>query len=143
AVIGDRLPDEPLDIVLRRVSLGRRELVAARDWVGGLRRRRRAAGPRTATAEGMLAASGRVRIGVARAAIRAPIEPDGGVPPVAGPRSATNATPSPIKAPPSSTPMPSAAPAVAPSEPPQEPSAATAPDTIGRLREAKRRARGR
>ncbi len=134
----------PLDIVLRRMSLGRRELVAVRGWVGGLGRRRRAAGPRTATAEGMLAASGRIRVGAARAAIRAPIEPDGGVAEVAGPRSATTSTPSPNKAPPSSTPTPtptpSAAPAAAPSESPKEPSAGTAPDTIGRLREAKRRA---
>ena len=39
----------PLDIALRRMSLGRRELVAARGWVGGIGRRRRgdrAADPR-------------------------------------------------------------------------------------------------
>ena len=46
----------PLDIALRRVSIGRRELAAARGWVGGSRRRRGAAAPRTATGEGLLAA---------------------------------------------------------------------------------------
>ncbi len=66
----------PLDIALRRMSLGRRELVAARGWVGGIGRRRRAAAPRTATAEGMLAASGRARTSESRAALRsAPTEP--------------------------------------------------------------------
>ena len=64
----------PLDIALRRMSLGRRELAAARGWVGGIGRRRRAAGPRTATAEGLLAASERVRTGGTRAALRAPAE---------------------------------------------------------------------
>src|SRR6185503_17456787 len=58
----------PLDIALRRMSLGRRELVVARDWVTGIGRRRRAAAPRTATAEGLLAASERVRTGGTRAA---------------------------------------------------------------------------
>ena len=68
----------PLDIALRRMSLGRRELAAARGWVGGIGRRRRAAGPRTATAEGLLAASERVRTGGTRAAMRAPADPRAG-----------------------------------------------------------------
>src|SRR6185503_880952 len=61
----------PLDIALRRMSLGRRELAGARGWVRGIGRRRRAAGPRTATAEGLLAASGRGSASDARAAMRA------------------------------------------------------------------------
>ena len=61
----------PLDIALRRMSLGRREMAAAGGWVRGIGRRRRAAGPRSATAEGLLAASERVRTSGARAAMRA------------------------------------------------------------------------
>jgi Uncharacterized membrane protein len=53
----------PLDIALRRMSLGRRELVSARDWVMGIGRRRRATAPRTATGASLLAARGRAEIG--------------------------------------------------------------------------------
>ena len=50
----------PLDIALRRMSLrAARAGGGSRRGSGGIGRRRRAAGPRTATAEGMLAASGR------------------------------------------------------------------------------------
>src|SRR3954471_8524892 len=48
----------PLDIALRRVSVGRRELAGARRWVGSLGRSRRVA-TRTTTSESMLAATGR------------------------------------------------------------------------------------
>jgi uncharacterized membrane protein len=48
----------PLDIALRRVSIGRRELAAARRRVATLGRNRRVA-TRTATSESMLAATGR------------------------------------------------------------------------------------
>ncbi|NJD30219.1 MAG: VWA domain-containing protein, partial [Chloroflexi bacterium] len=58
----------PLDIALRRVSLGRRELVDARAWVGRAWRGRRAAAPRAAAAEGMLAARERAGGAAARAA---------------------------------------------------------------------------
>ena len=68
----------PLDIALRRMSLGRRDLAAARGWVTGLRARRRAAAPRTATSEVMLAASGRVRSSETRAALRAAAEATAG-----------------------------------------------------------------
>jgi uncharacterized membrane protein len=121
----------PLDIALRRLSLGRREFAATRGWVGGIGRRRRAAGPRTATAEGMLAASGRVRTGGARAAMRAaPAEGDATTAPALAPASplVTVAPPPPTASTPSGT-------------PPGAPSAGT--DTMARLRDAKRRARDR
>ena len=75
----------PLDVALRRVSLGRRELVDARGWVGRRCGRRRAAAPRTAAAEGMLAARerGRGQRGASRAAAR-PGGRRGGGPPPAG-----------------------------------------------------------
>ena len=95
----------PLDIALRRMSLGRRELAAARGWVGGIGRRRRAAGPRTATAEGMLAASERVRTGRTRAALRAPAE----APPAVANASAATAAPPPAAPPANPTPTPAAA----------------------------------
>ena len=83
----------PLDIALRRMSLGRREVAAARGWVRGIGRRRRAAGPRTATAEGLLAASSRARTSDARAAMRTPpaassepVAPEAATPPSPGPR---------------------------------------------------------
>ena len=150
----------PLDIALRRLSLGRRDLAAARGWVRGYRRRRRAAAPRTATAEGMLAASGRVRIGEARAALRAtPVEDDIATP-------LTGAAPTGLDAPAAATvdpgmagPVPARTP-VGPAQAPSSPTPSTgsgsstpsgspsgAPpesaDTMARLREAKRRARER
>src|SRR6185295_16942479 len=59
----------PIDIALRRMSLGRRELVAARRWVADIGRRRRATGRRTATGESMLAARERAGSSEARAAL--------------------------------------------------------------------------
>ena len=123
----------PLDIALRRMSLGRRELLAARGWVSGIGRRRRAAGPRTATATGMLAASSRVRSSEARAAIRT--VPDG----PAG-RPTPDAKP---PMPPTDPPVPPTDPPVPPTDPPVPPDVPATPDTLARLREAKRRARDR
>ena len=101
----------PLDIALRRMSLGRREVAAARGWVRGIGRRRRAAGPRTATAEGLLAASGRARTSDARAAMRTapaassePVAPEAATPPSPGapptPASAAAVATRPTPAPP-------------------------------------------
>ena len=64
----------PLDIALRRVSIGRRELTAARGWVTGAGRRRKTVAPRPAVAEGLLAARDRASSTGARNALRA--EPD-------------------------------------------------------------------
>jgi uncharacterized membrane protein len=142
----------PLDVALRRVSLGRRELADARGWFGRRWRSRGAAAPRTATSEGMLAARERAAGGAARAALlRTPgegsatgpsakpgIEP----PPIrsagTGPAPAAPTTPAdrPVGAADAAAPsQPTAARASSP-QPPEE------MDTLARLREAKRRARG-
>jgi hypothetical protein len=67
----------PLDIALRRVSIGRREMVAARSWVTGWRGRRRAPAARTATGAGLFAARERASSMEARAAMRRTDEPAG------------------------------------------------------------------
>jgi hypothetical protein len=155
----------PLDIALRRVSVGRRELVGARHWVtnGGWRRRRVA--PRPVEISGMLAARDRASGSAARAAMirgdsaaaapvpvtttagpaRAPTSRAG----VDGPAAAAVRTPSPTQgserqpaaaAGPSSAPPRPATPPAAPAA--ESPKPAEPADTLARLREAKRRARG-
>src|SRR6185436_3443631 len=59
----------PLDIALRRVSIGRRELADARASVVRRIRSRGRAAPRTAAAEGMLAVRERAGGAAARAAL--------------------------------------------------------------------------
>jgi len=151
----------PLDIALRRMSLGRRELVAARGWIRGTGRRRRMAAPRGATATGLLAASDRVRSNEARAAIRSAPTSSWSADTVASPRLMADPTPSasPSPSPSATSPSPSPAPSVTSPAPPvtspapsvtspapsvtsPAPAEAT-PDTIARLHEAKRRARDR
>jgi uncharacterized membrane protein/Mg-chelatase subunit ChlD len=132
----------PLDIALRRVSVGRRELADARASVARRWRLRRAAAPRTAAAEGMLAARERAAGGAARAALlRRPEEAAATSATVtAGPATAPAAPVAEIKVAPA---PPAASRAAAPREP--NPAAAAEPaemDTLARLREAKRRARG-
>lgn len=118
----------PLDVALRRVSLGRREIADARAWVGRRWRLRGAAAPRTAASEGMLAARERASGSAARAALlRKPGE---------------GSEPRPTSAGPAST-MPASTPSSAPSPAAAKPSTEAEPaDTLARLREAKRRARG-
>jgi uncharacterized membrane protein/Mg-chelatase subunit ChlD len=130
----------PVDIALRRVSVGRRELAAARAWVRGLPRRRRATAARTATGESLLATRARATSAVTRAALRQPAElPAADAAPVAP--IVTPAAPTPPTAAPS--------PARAASRAPTPPAGAVAPapesggDTLARLRDAKRRARER
>jgi uncharacterized membrane protein len=118
----------PLDIALRRVSLGRRELVDARAWVGRTWRGRRAAAPRTAAAEGMLAARERAGGGAARAALLKEVA-DGETPSAAEAHDTPPATPAAASSE-SSIPHPTT------------PAAEAQADTMARLREAKRRARG-
>lgn len=123
----------PLDIALRRVSIGRREFAAAGAWVRGIGGRRRRVAARTATGAGLLAARDRAASTEARAALRA--ESAGDPEPIAPVlTSAPAAPPGPASAPPTVS-APPAAPAPSP--------AAAAPDTLARLREAKRRARER
>jgi hypothetical protein len=138
----------PLDIAFRRVSVGRRELAAARGWVTGAGRRRKDVAPRPAVSEGLLAARNRASSSGARSALRA--EPEA-APSVATTATATAASP-PAKANPtksSQAPAPSPAPAATEAPPPPKadpkpvPPASASSDTLARLRDAKRRARER
>jgi len=135
----------PLDIALRRVSLGRRELADGRAWLGRAWRRRAATAARSATAAGMLAARDRAAGAGARAALMRPPED---APATIATADATAATagnpvlpaarpdepgPPPVPGPESKTEIEVAPPANrAPGD----------SDTMARLREAKRRARG-
>jgi hypothetical protein len=134
----------PLDIALRRVSIGRRDFAAAGAWVRALPRRRRATAARNAAGEGLLAARSRATSAEARAAMRRAADPTPAIssqpPPILAPTPAKPAVqpPEPPKPPaqqPAQTPAP---PSPAPAQDPAE----TA-DTLSRLREAKRRARER
>jgi hypothetical protein len=129
----------PLDIALRRVSIGRRELADARGWLARRWRLRGAAAPRTPAAEGMLAARERAAGGAARAALVRRADEQ-----VAGSATTPSATEvRPIRAAAGAPPIP-ANPAAAAAGPPAAPAASKPEemDTLARLREAKRRARG-
>ena len=140
----------PLDIALRRVSVGRRELADARRWLSGGWRRTMA--PRTTEVAGMLAARHRASGSVARAALLreddAPVDaprqvgpPARPAAPAAGPAPASLGSPAPSAPPPPSAPAKGSVPATA-----SAPDASTVPDdgdTLSRLRDAKRRARER
>ncbi len=143
----------PLDIALRRVSVGRRELADARRWLGGGWRRRAAVAPRPVEVAGMLAARDRAAGSSARAAMlrgdvasgEAAASPGVAAP---GPAAAV-ATPAPVSrdARSTATPAPPQPPSTPPAGTPASPPPASTPaddpgDTISRLREAKRRARG-
>jgi hypothetical protein len=135
----------PLDIALRRVSLGRRELADGRAWIGRAWRRRGATAPRSAAATGMLAARDRAAGAAARAALmRAPEEaPSTGVPletPAApAGKLAASSDRSPETGPP---PPPDPEPKAQVDAAPPANRAPGDSDTMARLREAKRRARG-
>jgi Ca-activated chloride channel family protein len=136
----------PLDIALRRVSIGRRDFAAAGAWVRDLPRRRRATAARTATGESLLAARSRATSVEARAAIRKAVEPEPAVgapstrlaPGRARPADQSPALPAPQPAPPASV-----EPAQAPAQAAPAQAAAESTDTLSRLRDAKRRARER
>jgi uncharacterized membrane protein len=139
----------PLDIALRRVSIGRRELADARRWVAGGWRRRAAVAPRPAEVAGMLAARDRAAGSSARAAIlRGDVAADNERP-TATPLPLTDEAPAPARAAvapaPAPTP-PATAPTPAPAGATPAPAAPSVADDSGdaltRLREAKRRARG-
>jgi Ca-activated chloride channel homolog len=137
----------PLDVALRRVSIGRRELGDGRRWVRERVRGRRTAA-RTSQVEGMLAARERTsgaRAAIVRKAADARVE----APAQGGPAAKPAASPMPARpvdaAPPASTP-PAAPPATggpsAPAGPGPAATAASADETLARLRAAKRRTRG-
>ncbi|HEX7472068.1 MAG TPA: VWA domain-containing protein [Candidatus Limnocylindrales bacterium] len=135
----------PIDVALRRVSVGRRELVSARAWVRGLPARRRRAAPRTADVEVLIDARKRTTGTAARAAMRdasvAERETSGS--PATGIAPTERAAP---LAPPAASPVP---PVRAPDTPrgaaldPDTSRPPTADETMTRLREAKRRTRDR
>jgi uncharacterized membrane protein len=130
----------PLDIALRRVSIGRREFAAAGAWVRGIGRRRGRVAARTSASEGMLAARERATSTATRAAMRT--EPTGPVAAAAEP--ATSAAPV-VAAPATRPPAPpqDVPPAGMPKDDHPAPTAPEAADTMARLRDAKRRARER
>ncbi|HJP89785.1 MAG TPA: VWA domain-containing protein [Candidatus Limnocylindrales bacterium] len=132
----------PLDVALRRVSLGRRELRDARAWAGRRWRGRGAAAPRTAANEGILASRERAAGSAARAALlRKPEESKTTGPSMVAATEVREIRPA------GSGPAPKPAEAK-PAEPQGSPAAPAAStdidptDTMARLREAKRRARG-
>ncbi|HEX5823760.1 MAG TPA: VWA domain-containing protein [Candidatus Limnocylindrales bacterium] len=123
----------PLDIALRRVSVGRRELADARRWLGG--GWRRTVAPRSTEVAGMLAARDRAAGSASRAALMRDDE-------------APAATPAPRPTASSTRPVTTPSVAPAPPGPATAPLPTTAPpiddgDTLSRLRDAKRRARER
>jgi uncharacterized membrane protein/Mg-chelatase subunit ChlD len=144
----------PLDIALRRVSVGRREFADARRWLAGGWRRRRVS-PRPVEVAGMLAARDRAAGSAARAAMlrgdvasggeaAARSSPVGASPPVSA--AATKATAErPAGRSRAAAPLAPPKPAAS-APPPSIPAAASATDepsdTLTRLREAKRRKRG-
>jgi hypothetical protein len=129
----------PLDVFLRRVQVSRRDLATAGAWLRAIPGRRRQVAARPAPVEGMLAARDRAGGEAARAALRretgageaATVE---GEPEVASSASHTPATARTAPPPPS--------PPGAPATPGATSAAANEPpDTLARLRDAKRRAR--
>jgi hypothetical protein len=140
----------PLDIALRRVSIGRREFAAAGAWVREIPRRRGSTAPRTATGEGLFAARERASGAPSRAALRtSPAEPSATTeaPATAAVLEPARSADPTTKAPANAPSAPPAAPApIAPAPAPAQaaaPAAADATDTMARLRDAKRRARER
>ena len=149
----------PLDVALRRVSVGRRELADARAWVGRVRLRRGAAAPRSVEAQGMLSARERAGGESVRGALRKDATGVAGLQGPAGPAPAApgSAAPGPTPQRTAARPVPAPVPptkaqestARSPSKPaspesgPSAPETGEASDTIARLREAKKRARGR
>jgi uncharacterized membrane protein/uncharacterized protein YegL len=134
----------PLDIALRRVSIGRRELADARRSVTDRIRGRRVA-PRSVTSESMLAARGRAGSAGARSAILR--EAASAIEPVAPPAEATSpdtqvaAPGSAAVAPPPGPAAPLPPPHSGAAPPPPPPAPASTDDTLARLRDAKRRTR--
>jgi uncharacterized membrane protein len=157
----------PLDVAIRRVSVGRQELALARAWAGGRWRARRGVAGRTAPVGGMLAAKDRAAGSRSRAAlVRRDGDAEAGVealasrslregsPPAASSATTDAAAPAPVAQAATSEPATSepgtSAPAASPRPATTEPPATTLrhvadtpDDTMARLREARDRARRR
>jgi Ca-activated chloride channel family protein len=149
----------PLDIALRRVSVGRRELGDARRWLSG--GWRRSVAPRTMEVAGMLAARDRAAGTAARAALlrgddtgkggagalrttAGQVRPTtaGPVPTTAGPAPAPARTGTAERSASADSPSAQSEPS-APIAAPPPPAPPDDGDTLSRLRDAKRRARER
>jgi hypothetical protein len=122
----------PLDIALRRVSMGRRELAGARAWVGGLGQRRHRRAARSATAKGLLAARDRAGSAARLALLEHRSDPDAALAPPDKAGAPVPRPDDPVAPRPAATSAPTGPAAVPP-----------ATDTIDRLHQAKRRARDR
>jgi hypothetical protein len=114
----------PLDVAVRRVSLARSDLALARAWSGARWRQWRGPARRTAEVGGMLAATRRAGGAQTRSALLNPTQT-----PQSPPAQQTQ----------SAQPTPSPA---APAPPPATAPEPESTDTLARLREAKKRARG-
>ncbi|MFP5342741.1 MAG: VWA domain-containing protein [Candidatus Limnocylindria bacterium] len=139
----------PLDIALRRVSVGRREFAAAGGWVRSIGRRGRGPAVRTAAGASLLAARERATSSVTRGALREEPRPAGEDQAPSAPVATTAPPTAAAAAPPdAAAAAPATAPAAVPANPPSAvpanpPSVGGADDTMQRLRDAKRRARDR
>jgi hypothetical protein len=141
----------PLDIALRRVSVGRREFAAAGAWISGIPTRRRRMAVRTAAGEGLFAARERATSAGVRAAIlRADAQPEvaagegATVAEVGGAETAgAGTTATPAQTPHAQKPVAQPTPAPSPAAAPPLPAQAAPADTMARLREAKKRAQER
>ncbi len=129
----------PLDVGLRRISVGRRELGDARRWIAQRVRRRTAS--RTPQVEAMLAARERTsgaRTAIVRRAAAAPAPPPGR--PAARSEHSGRGSGRPVQPPRADAPDQPAAPGAGSTPAPG--ASGTPDDTIARLRDAKRRTRG-
>jgi hypothetical protein len=126
----------PIDVAIRRVSISRRELVAARAWFGArVLGRGRAARPEAVG--GMLAAKDRAAGSRSRAALVRPPANTPGSTAASAPTSPS--APATTASAPAITPPAASEPAAQPT-PAAPPTASTDTDTLARLREAKKRA---
>ncbi|MEI7744887.1 MAG: VWA domain-containing protein, partial [Chloroflexota bacterium] len=150
----------PLDVALRRVSLGRRDFADGRRWISDTVRGRRVAA-RTQTAEGMLSARGRAGGAGARTAMlrdagdRSAAEAAARAEAIARDEALASVDHEAVALPEEPAPKPRTTPARAPVPPPDSApggsagtgtgapaSPAAGEDTLARLRDAKRRTRG-
>ena len=130
----------PLDVALRRLNIGRRDLTDARAWAGARWTGRRSPAARTAASEQMLATRGRAtgsgaRASLTTAATAAPTTPTvaTAAPPATAAAQVTTQAPAPA---------PPKAPDPAPSAPASSPPSPAEPaDTMARLKGARDRAR--